>query len=550
LDTLMADDGQAFFSYRVQTPDGGEAIRSGAAAVPPTFGQLADYAANQGERFLAPVEMSPAPPPAAEPPPGAAAPSPAPTVPPAPTLTSSGPVMLPTDVAQTSGAAPTNANPPRPLYTQVLPALGTAGAVALASTLGPAAAGPAFLLSLPAAGAGAALGEGAQASLEGPQPPGAPSTGARMWQAAKQGMEAQTLAGGVGLTLPYWPVVGPVIRAAKSASSTLTAGAEDALTAGRALAASAADKLSGSLATASKAIGDAGPGVTVNVAPLRSMVAPAREALDQAGATAGHLALFDQSVAPIMSADAIPLPQALDVERHLNNWVDAVGQRSTAPGVAAPVQGLAGATTGVLDQAAAGTGIEALRASYRAQAQALAPARQALQTAATAQTPATFARVLGADGHAGLEAATLATASDAERAQLGQAWLASTRAGARATADPVAHVASSYEAMPAHVQEMLFGAPDVAKTAQQPIPALVRAASVDVPSMTRTPSTLWGSTQRLLTLPRTLGARAALMSPGGAAVTARLPMMGAAVADPFAYPIAVAENQTRRVPLP
>jgi hypothetical protein len=538
LDSLMADDGQAFFSYRVQTPDGGEAIRSGAAARPPTFGELADYASNQGERFLGPVEMSPAPAPAAEPPPAAAAPSPAPTVP------------LPTAVTQTTGLEPTNPNPPRPLYTQILPALGTAGAVGLAATLGPEAALPAYFLSLPAAGAGAALGEGAQASLEGPQPPGAPSAGARMWQAAKQGTEAQAATGALGLTLPYWPFVGPVIRAAGKASSTLTTGAEDALTAGRALAASAADKLSGSLTTASRAIGDAGPGVTVNVAPLRSLVAPAREALDQAGANAGHLALFDQSVAPIMSADTLPLPQALEVERHLNNWVDAVGQRSTAPGVAAPVQALAGGTTGVLDQAAAGTGIEALRASYRAQAQALAPARQALQTAATAQTPATFARVLGADGHAGLEAATLATASDAERAQLGQAWLASTRAGARATTDPLAHVASSYEALPAHVQEFLFGAPAVGQTAQQPIPSLIRAAQADTPSMTRLPSTFSGAAIRTLMLPRTAFARGALTSPGRAALAARLPLATAAVADPFAYPIAAAENQPRRGALP
>lgn len=533
----MADQDQALFSYRVQTPDGGEAIRSGAADRPPTFGELADYASNQGERFLGPVEMSPATPPAAaEPPPAAAAPSAAPTVP------------LPTDVAQTTGVEPTNPNPPRALYTQVLPALGMAGGAALATAVAPEAAIPAYLMSIPFAGGGAALGEGMQASLEGAQPPGAPSTGARMWQAGKQGAEAQAATGLLGLSLPYWPAIGPVIRAAKGASATLAAGADDALTAGRALAASAADKLGGSLATASKAIADAGPGITVNVAPLQSLVAPAREALDQAGATAGHLALFDQSVAPIMSADAVPLPRVLAVERHLNNWVDTVGLQNTAPGVAAPVQALAGATTGVLDQAAAGTGIEGLRASYRAQAQALAPVRQALQTAATAQTPATFARVLGADGHAGLEAATLATASDAERAQLGQAWLASTRAGAHATTDPVAHVASSYEALPGHVQEALFPPPP-GSSGQLPIPSLIRAAQADTPSMSRLPSTASGALIRGVMLPRTGLARAALTSPGGATVAARLPLAGTAVAAPFAYPVAVTENRPRR-PLP
>jgi hypothetical protein len=532
----MADQDQAFFSYRVQTPDGSEAIRSGAADRPPTFGELADYASNQGERFLAPVEMSPAPPPAAEPPPGAAAPSPAPTVP------------LPSDTTQTSGVAPTDVNPPRRLYTQILPALGMAGGAALATAVAPEAAIPAYLMSIPLAGGGAALMEGAQASLEGAQPPGAPSTGARMWQAGKQGAEGQAATGLLGLGLQYLPAIGPVIRAAQTARSTLAAGAEDALTAGRDLAASAANKLTGALTTASQAIGDAGPGVTVNVAPLRSLVAPAREALDQAGASAGHLAVFDQSVAPIMSGDAVPLPRALEVERHLNNWVDQVTQRNIAPGVAAPVQGLAGATTGVLDQATAGTGVEALRASYRAQAQALAPARQALQTAATAQTPATFARVLGADGHAGLGAATLATASDAERAQLGQAWLASTRAGARATTDPVAHVASSYEALPGHIQEALFPAPP-GSSGQLPIPSLIRAAQADTPSMSRLPSTASGALIRGVMLPRTGFARAALTSPGGATLAARLPLASTAVAAPFAYPVAVTENRPRR-PLP
>jgi hypothetical protein len=534
----MADQDQAFFSYRVQTPDGGEAIRSGAADRPPTYGELADYASNQGERFLAPVEMSPAPPPAAEPPPGAAAPSPAPTVP------------LPSATTQTSGVAPTDVNPPRRLYTQILPTLGMAGGAALGTALFPEVALPAWGASALLAGGGAALGEGAQASLEGAQPPGAPTPAARMGRAGVEAAASQALLGGAAdLIVPRLPFLGPVLSAAGKARDVLTAGAEDALTAGRQLAASAADKLTGSLTTASKAIGDAGPGVTVNVAPLRSLVAPAREALDQAGASAGHLAVFDQSVAPLMSADALPLPQALAVERHLNNWVDTVGLRSTAPGVAAPVQALAGATTGVLDQATAGTGVEALRASYRAQAQSLAPARQALQTAATAQTPATFARVLGADGHAGLEAATLATASDAERAQLGQAWLASTRAGARATSDPVAHVASSYEAMPAHVQEALFGAPPVGSAAQQPIPSLIHGAQADTPSMSRLPSSLGGAAIRGLMLPRTGFARAALMSPSGAQWAAMLPRAAGAVAGPLGYPL-VATGAEPRPPLP
>src|SRR5262252_3723477 len=89
----MAD--QALFAYQVQLPDGSTAVRTGGAERPPTHGELADYAANQGERYLGPVAMSPdipreaeqpaappAPPPPAAPPPdaGTAAPPPAPGV--------------------------------------------------------------------------------------------------------------------------------------------------------------------------------------------------------------------------------------------------------------------------------------------------------------------------------------------------------------------------------------------------------------------------------------------------------------------------------------
>src|SRR5215471_4609446 len=73
----MADD-QALLAYQVALPDGSTAIRTGGADRAPTHGELADYAANQGERYLGPVAMSPAVPTANAP----AEAAPAPTVPP------------------------------------------------------------------------------------------------------------------------------------------------------------------------------------------------------------------------------------------------------------------------------------------------------------------------------------------------------------------------------------------------------------------------------------------------------------------------------------
>jgi hypothetical protein len=96
---------------------------------------------------------------------------------------------------------------------------------------------------------------------------------------------------------------------------------------------------------------------------------------------------------------------------------------------------------------------------------------------------------------------------------------------------------------------MLFGAPAAGQTAQQPIPSLIRAAQADTPSMSRLPSTASGAIIRGLMLPRTGFARAALTSPGGATLAARLPLASTAVAAPFAYPVAVTENRPRR-PLP
>src|SRR5262245_24591012 len=147
---------QALFAYRVQLPDGSETVRTGGADRPPTYGELADYAANQGERFLGHVDMSPAPaprpaPPTAPPPPApsppaeaAAPPAEAAAPPPAPAAAPS----LGTQVRQTL-------LPERSLGSEAL-SMGGGFLGGMAS----AAAGPFAPVVAPlTAGAGSALGE-------------------------------------------------------------------------------------------------------------------------------------------------------------------------------------------------------------------------------------------------------------------------------------------------------------------------------------------------------------------------------------------------------
>jgi hypothetical protein len=150
---------QALFAYRAQLPDGSETIRTGAAPQAPTHGQLADYAANRGEVFLGPVDMSPAPT-------SAATAAPPPRVAPGP--------VVPSDVAPTAGTAPTPAPvpaapqgplgrtffPPRS-FTSELPSV--VGGTIASVTAGAAGLGPG---AVPAAGFGAGLGEAAQIGAE------------------------------------------------------------------------------------------------------------------------------------------------------------------------------------------------------------------------------------------------------------------------------------------------------------------------------------------------------------------------------------------------
>src|SRR5215475_1684801 len=211
---------QALFAYRVQLPDGSETVRTGGADRPPTYGELADYAANQGERFLGHVDMSPAPrpaPPTAPPPPApsppaeaAAPPAEAAAPPPAPAAAPS----FGTQVRQTL-------LPERSLGSQGLSMLGGVGGGAVGALTGPFAPVVAPL----AAGAGSALGEAGEIGLEHFMgwPAAEPGTfSERLTRAGIRGAAGegagQVVRAGVGLA---GRVVGPTLRAAEQVAPAL-----------------------------------------------------------------------------------------------------------------------------------------------------------------------------------------------------------------------------------------------------------------------------------------------------------------------------------------
>src|SRR5215475_7837748 len=204
---------QALFAYRVQLPDGSETVRTGGADRPPTYGELADYAANQGERFLGHVDMSPAPrpaPPTAPPPPAPSPPAEAAAPPAAPAAAPS----FGTQVRQTL-------LPERSLGSQGLSMLGGVGGGAVGALTGPFAPVVAPL----AAGAGSALGEAGEIGLEHFMgwPAAEPGTfSERLTRAGIRGAAGegagQVVRAGVGLA---GRVVGPTLRAAEQVAPAL-----------------------------------------------------------------------------------------------------------------------------------------------------------------------------------------------------------------------------------------------------------------------------------------------------------------------------------------
>jgi len=209
----MAD--QALFAYQVQLPDGSTAVRTGGADRPPTHGELADYAANQGERYLGPVPMSPVVP-------TESAPAEAPPAPPARAAAVAPPATV--------GEPVSTLLPDRSIASQVPSMVGGLGGAYGGAALG-ALTGLAAPIAVPlGAIAGAALGSGgleylqAKAEQEGGVAPSEQGTpGERAYRAAIRGGAGET--GGQALQLGAQvakAVAGPTLRATESLAPTLT----------------------------------------------------------------------------------------------------------------------------------------------------------------------------------------------------------------------------------------------------------------------------------------------------------------------------------------
>jgi hypothetical protein len=216
----MAD--QALFAYQAALPDGSTVIRTGGADTAPTHQQLADYAANQGERYLGPVAMSPnvatAPPEDAAPPPAAAA------VPPVAASDVASPETFGRTVSRTL-------LPERSLASQVPSMVGGFGGGVLGGAALGALGGPFAPVTVPlGAIVGGALGSGgleylqAQAEQEGGVAPSEEGTpGDRAWRAAARGGLGEGMAQGLSVgAQAAKAVAGPTLRAAETLAPTLT----------------------------------------------------------------------------------------------------------------------------------------------------------------------------------------------------------------------------------------------------------------------------------------------------------------------------------------
>jgi hypothetical protein len=178
--------GNVFYAYRARLPDGSETIRRGIAAEPPTFGQLADYAANQGEQFLGPVAMTAAP----------AAPAPG------------------------IGAEVVRTFLPERTFTSELPSIG--GGLLAGAAVAPYAPG----LTPFAAGAGSSAGELARIGYEQltGAPPAEPGTAtARMGRAYARGAAGEIATKPVRMAAQYAVgAVKPLLKATEALKPVLT----------------------------------------------------------------------------------------------------------------------------------------------------------------------------------------------------------------------------------------------------------------------------------------------------------------------------------------
>lgn len=449
------------FTYLQQNPDGSVTTQGVTAERAPTWGELHEHVASTGATLL-PATPATQPPPATREAAPAAAPPPAPPGAPPP---------LPSAVEPTSGTAPTPVNPPRSLGSYVLPASAAAGGAYALPAIGGALLGPpGFLggLGLATLGAtyGGAGGEYAQAQLErkmyGEPPPGSPTP----WERAK---EFGTTAGETELAVQTAsPLVMPLVRAvarpfgstavrsAAEAGPLLRTGAAGgeraAVEGGQSVARTVAHAPERGLTVQSIRAAKAAPTVPVNTDALVPHVAATRSALEAQGATAQELALFDRNMAPLAQGGPQPLHAVLGAERNLNRWTANMPGNLVLP----ELDALTTSTRNTIGTAVEGTPAAQPFQLYRQTRAVVAPTQAALREAGTT-APEGFQPFLAGPKGAEVLPNIAALGTPAEVAQVGQAWLASTRQAARTAADPVKYVADAYAALPVPIRTALFG---------------------------------------------------------------------------------------------
>jgi hypothetical protein len=450
------------FSYMQQNPDGSVSTQGAIAERPPTWGELQDHVASTGAALL-PATPAEQPPPAAR----EAAPPPAPAAaPPAPAAAP----LLPSKVYQTSGTAPTDINPPRALGSYVLPTsaatLGAYGlpmaATAAMGPLGwPATAGLAVLGAM----YGGAGGEYGQAKLEralyGEPPPGAPTP----WERAQQ---FGTTAGETEIAVQVAsPLITPIARAVlRPAGSTAVRSAAEAgpllrtgVMSGERAAVQSGQDVAGGIASQIEAghglesihVGTTAPEVPINTDPLPPLVNATRNALARQGGTPEQLALFDQNMTPIAQGGPQPLYKVLSAERHLNTWAAKMPSNLQLP----ELNALGTTTRNAISSGVEGTPAAQSFRTYLDNQAVTAPARTMLHQAADA-APEAFQPVLHDADHTALRT-IVEQGTPQQVADVGKAWLASTRQAARTAVDPAGYVAEQYNSLPPQWRSAMFG---------------------------------------------------------------------------------------------
>ncbi len=445
-----------------QNPDGSVTTHGATADRAPTWGELNEHVSSTGATLLpaTPAQQPPPRPQAEEAPPPEAAP-PAYLARPAPEPTRG------EQAAASAEQAIREAIPPRPTARYLFPStaamLGAyALPVAAEAFLGPL--GPFAQAGLAAMGAGVSGGtaEYGQAQAErylyGEPPPGSPTPFERAVQFANV---AAPVEGAVQVATPLaLPVIQKVAapfgsQAVVSAteapvlSSGALGGEPGTIRGGQDVARNVAQNLEAGHVATSTRVGSAAPDVPIATDHLPPLVAQTRAALARQGATDSELAAFDQNMTPISQGGPQPLYKVLSAERHLNTWTARV------PSQVPELHVLGTNTRNTITAGVEGTPAAQPWQNHLNEQAATGPTRSVLHQAADAP-PEAFQPWLHAEGQQALDA-IVNQAAPGDVKEVGRAWLASVRQGARTAVDPTQYVADAYNALPANYRTAMFG---------------------------------------------------------------------------------------------